>query len=309
MRSFSYLCIVVGVDPLRAERLHRSTLNRITAFGIAIHLPVLLWAGTGYIVASSIFGLSRPSAALTAFVSATVIYLVERLVLATPKAWYVNVGRLLLGVVISILGATTVDVVVFTMEISQQLTVQGEKRINVEFAQQLPAQRAITQSKRQEWFQAQAAAQCEANGTCGSKVRNVGPVYRELARHADRLRSEYEQAEAAIDQLRVERERAIADVRQSGGDIKNAGLLARVEALHEYTMANTGARVAWALFFTLILFIELTVILSKLVFGETVDDQLDRIREQLSEHRARAYLEAATSPVAGARQLLSHTYC
>ena len=64
-----------------------------------------------------------------------------------------------------------------------------------------------------------------------------------------------------------------------------------MEALHQYTMHNSVAFVAWLLFFML-------------VFGETVDDELDQIREQISQQKARAYMYAVTSPVAGAKYLL-----
>jgi hypothetical protein len=74
-------------------------------------------------------------------------------------------------------------------------------------------------------------------------------------------------------------------------------------------MNNTAAFVAWLLFFALVLFFELMVILVKLVFGETVDDRIEAIREQVSHQKAEAFLEAMTSPVAGARRLLDATYC
>jgi hypothetical protein len=50
------------------------------------------------------------------------------------------------------------------------------------------------------------------------------------------------------------------------------------------------------------------VVLCKLVFGDTVDDELDRIREQISLQKARDYVEALTSPVAGARALIAASY-
>jgi len=53
-----------------------------------------------------------------------------------------------------------------------------------------------------------------------------------------------------------------------------------------------------------VLCMELMAVFAKLVFGETVDDHLVRIREELSHHRARSYLEATTSPLAGAQSLL-----
>jgi hypothetical protein len=73
-------------------------------------------------------------------------------------------------------------------------------------------------------------------------------------------------------------------------------------------MANTAALVAWSLFFTLILFFEMMVVLSKLVFGETVDDELDRMRERISQQKAQDYMDAMISPLAPARALLAESY-
>ena len=86
--------------------------------------------------------------------------------------------------------------------------------------------------------------------------------------------------------------------------IGESGLLARIEALHQYTMENNAALVGWSLFFALILFFELMVVLAKLVFGETVDDKIEAMREELSKNKAEAYIEAVTSPLFNARQLL-----
>ncbi len=58
------------------------------------------------------------------------------------------------------------------------------------------------------------------------------------------------------------------------------------------------------MFLSLVLFFELMVVIAKLVFGETVDDELDRIRESISQEKARAYKEAITSPVFGAREMV-----
>jgi hypothetical protein len=55
MTISNYLCLVLGEQPTRVARLHASTIKRMTAFGIAIHIPVMLWAMTGYVIASQIF--------------------------------------------------------------------------------------------------------------------------------------------------------------------------------------------------------------------------------------------------------------
>lgn len=304
----SYLCHVVGVQPTRAARFHQSTVQRTKAFAIAIHIPVLMWAVTGFVIASQIFKLGDVQAGVVAFFCAGLIYLVERLVLATPKAWYVNAARVLIGFVIAVLGASTVDLVIFDREVTQQLLQTGEERVQAENDKAADAQRQTVMQKKADWLKAQDAANCEANGTCGSKLRSVGPVYRELARQAETMRGEYMAAQDQLAQLGVQKAQALALWRTAPQVAEKAGLLARVEALHQYTSQNTAALVAWALFFTLVLFFELMVVLSKLVFGDTVDDELDRIREQISQQKARDYMDAVTSPVAGARQLLQEAY-
>jgi len=304
MNISNYLCMVVGETPDRVARLHESTRRRMKTFAIALHIPVVLWAVTGFVIASRVFHLTNlESAGIAAFCSG-LIYLLERLVLATPKAWFVNVGRLVIGLVISVLGASAVDLVIFEREIVLQLRVTGQARITAEYDHALGQQQAVVSQKKADWMTAQTAANCEADGTCGSRVRSVGPVYQKLAQQAQLLRQDYDRAHARLEALAVERQAALHAWRESPKALEEAGLLSRVDALHHYTMNNTAALVAWLLFFVLVLSMELMVVFVKLVFGETVDDRLERIREQLSRHKAESYLEAMTSPLAGARGLL-----
>jgi hypothetical protein len=304
----SYLCHVVGESPQRAAAFHASTVRRTKAFAIAIHIPVLLWAVTGFVIASQIFHMGQAGAAGVAFMCSGLVYLVERLVLATPKVWFVNVSRVLIGLVISVLGASAVDLVIFEREIAEQLLQSGEATLLAEHDATLATHANNVAQRKADWLQAQEMANCEANGTCGSKLRSVGPVYRALARQADLLRTEYMAAQSQLAVAMQAKAQALSQWRATPPSGDKAGLLARVQALHEYTAHNTAALVAWILFFTLILFFELMVVFSKLVFGDTVDDELDRIREKISQQKARAYMETVTSPVAGARALVAAQY-
>lgn len=304
MTISDYLCHAAGEHPEQVKRLHESSQRRVKAFGIAIHIPVVLWMVTGYLISSRVFHLAPEASVAVAAFCALLIYLVERLVLATPKAWFVNLGRVLIGVVIAILGASAVDLVVFDREVTLQLRAAGEVRITKEYDAAMQVQRGEVERRKTDWLRAQEAAACEANGTCGSRVRNVGPVYLELSRQAARLRQDYDASLAKMEKLEAERTDALHEWRTSPRAVEEAGLLSRVEALHTYTMNNIAALVAWALFFVLVLCMELMVVLVKLVFGETVDDHLVRVREQVSRHRATSYLEGVTSPYAGARSLI-----
>lgn len=304
MTISSYLCHVVGESPERVSRQHQSTIRRLKAFAIAIHIPVLLWAVTGYVIANRVFAESPPTSLGIAICCALLIYLVERLVLACPKTWSVNLGRVLMGILIAILGACTVDLLIFEREIAQELREAGRVRIEAEFDRSLESQKREVERKRITWMAAQQTANCEANGTCGSRIRNVGPVYRELARQADFLRAEYAVAQDRLRALQLEREGAITAWHSSSRAIDEAGLLARLEALHHYTMARPAAFSTWVVFFTLVLSFELIVVMVKLVFGETVDDQIERLRGEITLHTVREHTDAVTSPLAHSRSLI-----
>lgn len=307
MRPNRYLCYIVGESHERAARYHASTIKRLKAFAIAIHIPVFIWAATSYLIATRIFGLGTEIAAVVAVGCAGLIYLVERLVLATPKSWWVSSGRFVIGVVIAVLGASTVDLVIFDREVKQQLFTEGKARIESQSAIEIDRQTTVVNARKAEWEKAEAVAACEANGTCGSGVRSVGPIYRELVRRAAVLRGDYVAAQHKLDGIFAEKATKLADwTPEKAGE--NAGLLERIEALHQFVRGNTYALVAYTLFFMIVLFFELMVVLVKLVFKETVDDELEKVRERVTEHKARAYLENVTSPVAGAKQLLESAY-
>ncbi len=308
MTMSSYLCRVVGESPQRAARFHISTIRRTTTFAIAIHIPVLLWALTGFVIASEIFHLSQYLALTVAIACSGLVYLVERIVLATPKVWFVNLSRLVIGLVISILGASTVDLVIFDREIAEQLQRDGESRMLAEYDAQIQERANGLALNKDTWLKAQEAANCEANGTCGSKVRSVGPIYRELARQSEILHRDYEASQDQLTALIDRKTQALSQWRAEPPSVDKAGLLARVQALHAYTMANRAALVAWSLFFILILFFEMMVVLSKSVFGETVDDALDQMREKISQQKAQDYMDAMISPLAPARALLAESY-
>ena len=196
---------------------------------------------------------------------------------------------------------------IFEKEVAQELRAGGLDRLGTEFDLALEQQQEKVERAKADWLRAQEAANCEANGTCGSRVKSVGPVYKELARQAGTLREDYLVAQSRTQELATQRSQTIQEWLASDKVIKEAGLLARVQALHSYIDKNEAAWVAWALLFALMLLMELLVVLTKIGFGSTVDDHLEAIREQLSRSKANAYLEAVTSPFASARQLLDAT--
>lgn len=306
MNITNYMFHSVGENPEKLSKWHRSTIDRTKAFAIAIHIPVLLWALTGYVIASSIFNLGATASIAVATFCSVLIYLIERIVLATPKNWYVNVMRLLIGIVIAILGASTFDLVIFDKEVRYQLKKTEELRVNDYFDRQIANKSQIMLIKKNDWLKAQDAANCEANGECGSKTKQLGPIYKALKSHADFLQADYANAQSQLEIIKKEKEHKLDSSEKN--ILGESGLLARIEALHNYTMENKTALFGWSLFLALILFFELIVVLAKVVFGETVDDRIEKAREELTEKRVKAYKETIGSPLYGANKLIQNTY-
>ncbi len=303
-----YLCAVLGESHDVINKQSKSSRTRAVAFGYAIHIPVILWSVTGYIIAKNVFKLEIEASLLVSAFCALMIYLVERLVIAMPKSRWVNIGRVIIGLIIAFLGASTVDLVIFDREVTQQLVRNGERRIQGQYNDEVKRQKLEVEERREDWAKAKAAANCEANGTCGSGTKNLGPVARELLRQSTVMGEEYKAAALVLEKIRAERDAAIAAYRFNPTGVEDAGLLERIRALHQYTMRHKEALGFYALFFLLVLSFELMVIAVKFAFGETVDDKTTKLKELMDQKKIESYFNTVTSPVFKANQVLSETY-
>ena len=304
--STNYSCRIIGEDPARFANLHLSTKDRIKAFSFAIMIPVILWAITGFVIAAEIFNIERYGALAIGAVCALFIYMIERIVLITPKNWGTNFIRLLIGLIIAILGSTTFDLVIFDKEITTQLIQSEEIRLNDDFVKEQVLYTGQIAQKKTDWLTAQNAASCEANGTCGSKNRSVGPIYHQLSNHAELLRQDYLMMQDKLDQLTSQKEQLINNSPAIAA--KQSGILTRIEALHQYIHHNTYALIAYILFFCLILLFELMVVITKIAFKETVDDRLNALKEKYDIKIATDYFNEQMSPLFLTNNLLSDHY-
>ncbi len=301
-----YLFNMVGEDSSRIEKLHKTTINRTKTFAIAVHIPLMLWALTAYVISVKIFNLNVTTSVFISGFCMMIIYLVERIVLATPKNKYVTAARILIGLIIATLGASTFDLVIFDKEIAQELKLKESSKIKSDYQTLIGKQEILVADKKSDWLKAQAEANCEANGQCGSRAPSLGPIYKALAKQAESLHKDYDLERGKLDSLLLNKSIEI----DSGIKTVEAksGLLARVEALHQYTSENLMAWYAWLLFFGLVLLFELTVVFSKLVFDETVDDQIEKMKEEVAYAKAKSYVANVTSPVHEASQALGMAY-
>lgn len=304
MNTPSYFCRILGECPKKAETLHASTKRRIRAFGIAIHIPVMIWAITGSALGIQVLGLGPYMGVLVGFFCAALIYLVELLVLAAPSRWYVSIGRLAIGAVIAILGSALFDLTLFDKEISSKIYTEQITAIRAEYGTRITAQEDIVLHAQGDWLRATDAAACEANGTCGSGKRDLGPIYLAAKAKADVLREDYNSARSDLEEIRSQQRLVIERLSSPEEAAYKSGLLERISALHDYLLEKPAAAVGWFLIFVLLLFFELLVVLVKLLFEETADDLLARAVEEGARQVAINYMQAMRSPLYPAMRLM-----
>jgi hypothetical protein len=299
-----YLLAAVGESHKRYSTLHPESQRRTLTLAWAIHLPVALWASSAWLIASSIFKCPLEVSAAVSVFCALLIYAVERIVIASPQSKWVTAARIVLGLLIATLGASTVDLVVFDREIESQLQVNVERKITADFERELAFLQTDAVNKRAQWERAQEAANCEANGTCGSRFANTGPIYRQLQSQAVFHRDAVLRQEEAITALRDRYTQALAAARQTHTP-PSAGLLERLQALHDFIGENTMAKAAWWLLASLVIMLELIVVFSKLAFGQTVDDHLEIVSQRVARLQADEYLACIDAPGSRVRQIVN----
>ena len=308
MGRLCYYAWVLGESPTALRACHESSVRRAKSFALAIHIPVVLWAISGYAISALIFSSSTLVSIACAVICAAMIYLVERLIIATPKCRVISGARVVLGVCMGVLGASVIDLIIFDQEISHELRIAGTQKIQQEYAPHIRDRADAAENALVRWQVATAAAQCEANGTCGTREKNVGPVYQELSRYAEVLRSDYVDATAQLNEAVGSRDKALEEWKNSDRSTIEAGLLMRLEALHGYLGRHPLAATIWLLFFLVVLSFELVVVCMKSAWGRTVDDDILDARESISRIAAQRTLRAAESPCANAYSLLAAHY-
>ena len=82
---------------------------------------------------AKVFNVDYSVALKYAVLCALIIYLIERIVIALPSSTMMTIFRLLLAGLVSLLGASAFDLVLFEDEINSQLVQQSKEKVEDEY--------------------------------------------------------------------------------------------------------------------------------------------------------------------------------
>lgn len=228
------------------------------------------------------------------------------------------IPRLVLAILISVVIARPLELKIFEKEIGPELIVMEQEKYAAQEAQlmerfvpyqdslrsQVASLKEEISAKTTKRDELMRIAQEEADGTGGSKRRNLGPIYKVKKADADKAERELaqitegnQQRIAAVEGLLGQSITAMNREMQSLERSRIDGPAARMEALDRIT--QTSSAILWAHWFILLLFIALETapVFVKLISPKGPYDNILRIAEhgfivEETESTARANAES-----------------
>ena len=246
------------------------------------------------------------------------------------KELFTALPRIIMAVIISIVIAKPLELKIFEKEIEPELVVMEqevyasqEAQAKARFESGIEQTRQDIQKLKQEIADKTSqrnelvrTAQQEADGTGGSKIKNLGPIYKVKKADADKAETELAELNksnnskiASLEKQLNESESKMQNTTDALVHSKLDGPAARMEALSRLT--EQSAAMWWAHIFIILLFlmVESTPILVKLISRKGPYDSLlhmaehdYRCREVESVAVANAETKKRTSTLAGTEQ-------
>jgi hypothetical protein len=216
------------------------------------------------------------------------------------REFLIAIPRLILAILISIVIVKPLELKIFDKEIQPELVLMEQTKytqqqdvVSARFASrqdslknELIAIQSMLAAKALKRDELVRIAQEEADGTGGSRKRNLGPIYKVKKADADRAETELTELQASgeerikklqglIDASNVQLSKEQTSIERS----KMNGPAARIEALNRLTLQSSA--MAWAHWFIVLLFIaiETAPVFVKLISSKGPYDNLLRIEE------------------------------
>jgi Domain of unknown function (DUF4407) len=298
-----------GVDAAILDKCP-SDKNKYVGIGATIFFTGLLaFFSSGYAL-FTVFE-SWWAAAAFGLVWGLMIFNLDRYIVMSMKSygkWYrdlvVALPRVALAVLLALVISKPLEMKIFEKEIQAELVQMEqevfklqEDRVKERFLAEIADNRAQIATLKEEITAKTAArdtltkiAVQEADGTGGSKKKNLGPIYRAKKNEADLAQAELAALLALNQPLILEKEQAIQELEKNIGAETAAlersrynGLAARMEALSRLTQKSEAMLIASLFIMLLFVAIETAPILVKLISYRSPYDYLLHEHEHVFE--------------------------
>lgn len=291
--------IIIGENPKYTATFQPASKRKVALYANCLIVPVILWFINGYLLVSNVLEGSIFSAILTAFISAFIIFLIERAIVMSngskPIFWF----RIFLGIIVASLGSISLDEVIFKHDIDNQVVYYKQAEVDSavhkverDYQNQIGLQQSIVNQKGFEWNQSLKDAKGEADGTTGSHQKLVGKIALLKMNIANIQQTDYntEKNKLALLTSSVDTAKAQAKTKAEA-DFNGNALLVRIRAMFDL-IAKDKFMLGVYILFTLFLFcLEFLVVLIKIGSKNSIDEDFEKAREVLLRAKTKKTLD------------------
>ncbi|MDX1942269.1 MAG: DUF4407 domain-containing protein [Saprospiraceae bacterium] len=304
-----FLITCSGVDRKVLEECPTDVNKYVGIGGTIFFTGLLAFFSAGYAV-YTVFD-SWLLAAFFGIIWGIMIFNLDRYIVSSMKSrgswwrdFFVAFPRLLMAVLLAIVISKPLELKIFQKEIDAELIImeqevfkKQETELKLRYEQQMQEYKAQLADMQHEILQKTAvrdslakAALAEADGTGGSKIRNMGPIYRAKKASADQAQVELDATITRLQPMIEQKRVAIATIDSTmQSEIINLqrkpynGMAARMEALDR--LAEDSQAIWFASWFIMLLFIaiETAPIFVKLISRRSPYDFVLHEREHVFE--------------------------
>lgn len=291
--------IIIGENPKYTATFQPASKRKIALYANCLIVPVILWFINGYLLITNVLEGTIFTAWITAIIAAFIIFLIERAILMSNGSKSIFWFRILLGFIVASLGSISIDEVIFKHDIDNQVAYYRQvevdsavRKVEKEYKNQIALQQSTVYQKYNDWKQSLNDAKMEADGTGGSHQKWVGKITLLKKGIADEQKNNYttENNKLALLISRVDTAKANAK-EKAEADFKGNALLVRIHAMFDL-VAKDKFMLSVYILFTLFLFcLEFLVVLIKVGSKYSIDEELEKAREQLLRAKTKKTLD------------------
>lgn len=286
-------CYITGDDYNLVKNETPESKKKISMYAMIMILPVSLWMIMGFLIVTEIMKGTFAAAACTGAIAGLAIFIIERSIIMSKGRKWIFITRLILGLLISALGALVFDEIIFKNDVEKQLKVNKREYIKEEVSKWTEANNAMIDIQSHEtgnYDSLQKAAQeiylQEINGTGGTGRRGVDIVAKEKYKIYTDIKTIYENEKLKLDSMRNNLESARNEYALKLESESDDGLLLhRIKAMYDLIGKNTAMMIVCLIFSLVILIIELLVVIIKLSSDKTNYERVNEMKEEICKRR------------------------
>jgi len=288
-----FACRITGDDYQMLKSETTPSRKKVLTLGLTVLVPTIMWFINGYLMVCEVFGKSFFPAFFTGLVAASVIFLIEKLVVMSNGGWVLMLFRGVLAFLVALIGSVFMDEVIFAKDITQQLSankeilmVEKQEQVKARFNEGMQAKEGEVQQKYIAWQLAQSAAEKEADGSGGSGIRGVHAIARLKLNNSGINQRDYllakTELETLLAKMKAEQEKQAAKL---AAGFEDKALLNRIKAMFDLVKSD-GYMMFFYLLVTAILFtLEFLVIVFKVTMGKTNYERRLELIEEIGKKR------------------------